>query len=45
MRIHLPYTFMYVRAKMIVYEFMIELDQPDYWYPRERKNCENVCTM
>ena len=23
---------------------MNELDQKDYWYPRKRKNCENLCT-
>ena len=33
-----------IRAKMIVHVFMIELDQPDYWYPRKIKNCENLCT-
>ena len=22
---------------MIVHAFMIELDQPDYWYPRKKK--------
>ena len=34
---HLPSTFIlrYVRAKMIVHVFMIELDQLDYWYPRK----------
>ena len=32
MKMHLPSTFryMYVRAKMIVHAFMIELDQLDY---------------
>ena len=45
-KIHLPSTFIlrYVRAKMIVYAFMIELDQPDYWYPRQYffLKCENL---
>ena len=27
--------------KMIMYAFMIELYQPDYWY--SRKNIKNVC--
>ena len=35
---------MYARAEMIVHAFMIELDQPDYWYPRNIKTCENLCT-
>ena len=32
MKMHLPFTFIlgYVRAKMIVHAFMIELDQLDY---------------
>ena len=32
MKMHLPSTFMlrYVRAKVIVHAFIIELDQPDY---------------
>ena len=29
---------------MIVHAFMIELDQPDYWYPRKIKNFENLST-
>ena len=38
MKIHLPSTFTlwYVRDTMIVHAFMIELDQPDYWYPRKK---------
>ena len=33
----------YTLIKMIVHAFMIELDhQPDYWYPRKVKNCENL---
>ena len=36
----------YVRAKIIVHAFMIELDQPGYWYPRRRKNLwKSTCTM
>ena len=38
MKMYIPSTFIlrYVRAKMIVHEFMIELDQLDYnWYPRK----------
>ena len=34
----------YVRAKMIVHAFMIELDQLVYWCPRQIKNGENLCT-
>ena len=43
-KIHLPPTFIlrYVRAKIIVYAFMIELDQPDYRYPRKGK--KYICT-
>ena len=29
---------------MNVHAFMIELDQKDYWYPRNIKNFENICT-
>ena len=38
MKIYIPPTFIlrYVRAKMIVHAFMIELDQQDYWSPRKR---------
>ena len=37
MKMYLPSTFIlrYVRAKMIVHAFMIELDQLDYWYPKK----------
>ena len=35
---------LYVRAKMIVHAFMIELDHLDYWYPRKIKNFVNICT-
>ena len=39
MKIYLPSTFIlrYVKAKMIVHEFIIEFDQTDYmyWYPRK----------
>ena len=37
MKMYLLSTFIlwYVRAKMIVHAFMIELDQLDYWYPRK----------
>ena len=34
MKMHLKY----VRAKMIVYAFIIELDQLHYWYPRKLWN-------
>ena len=54
MKIHLPSNFIlrYVRAKMIVHAFMIELDQPDYRYPIIiiifififKQNFENLCT-
>ena len=46
MKIDLPSTFIlaYVRAKMIMHAFMIEIDQLDYWYPRKNKNCEILCT-
>ena len=39
MKMHRPSTFIlrYVRAKMIVHAFMIELDQLDYRYPRKKK--------
>ena len=45
LKMYLPSSFIlrYVRAEMIVYVFMIELDQEDYWYPRKTKNCENLC--
>ena len=33
--LHSTFIFRYVRAKMIVPAFMIEIDQPDYWYPRK----------
>ena len=38
------YTYRYVRVKMIVHAFMIELNQLDYWYPRKNRNCEILCT-
>ena len=46
MKMYLPSSFIlrYVRAEMNVHAFMNELDQKDYWYPRRRKNCENLCT-
>ena len=47
MKIYLPSAFILgnVRAKMIVHAIMIDLDQPDYWYPRKLKQCEkNLCT-
>ena len=46
MKMHLPSTFIprYVRAKMIVHGFVIELDQLDYLYPRKKNNCEIICT-
>ena len=36
---HLPSTFIlrYIRAKMIVHAFLIELGQLDFWYPRQNK--------
>ena len=42
MKIYSPSVFIlwYVRPKMIVHVFMIELNQPDYLYPRKVKNCE-----
>ena len=45
MKMHLPFTFIlrYVRTKMIVHAFMIELDRLDYYYPRKLKNCEILC--
>ena len=37
------YLGMLIRAKMIVCAFLIDLDQPDYWYPRKiNKICENL---
>ena len=42
---HCDQAFRYVRAKMILHAFMIELDQLDYSYPRKVKNCENLCTI
>ena len=38
MKMYLPSSFIlrYVRAEMNVHAFMIELDQPDYWYPRKK---------
>ena len=46
MKIYLPSTFIlrYVRAKMIVDAFIIELDGLDYWDPRKHKDCEILCT-
>ena len=46
MKMYLPSSFIlrYVRAEMNVHEFMNELDQKDYWYPRKIKQCENLCT-
>ena len=37
MKMYLPSSFIlrYVRAEINVHGFMIELDQPDYWYPRK----------
>ena len=47
MKMHLPSTLIlrYVRAKMIVHAFMIELDQLDYWYPRKKKRKKNWNSM
>ena len=41
MKMYIPSTFTlgYVRAKMIVNAFMIQLDQLDYWYPKKLKTC------
>ena len=45
---HLPYTlslFNYIRAKIIVHTFMIELDQLVYWYSTKKKkiNVQRQC--
>ena len=44
MKMYLPSSFIlwYVRAEMNVHAFMNELDQKDYWYPRNIffQNCE-----
>ena len=49
MKINFPPTFiltnvgMLYRPKMVVHAFMIEPDQPEYWYPRKTHNiCENL---
>ena len=39
-----PLLYRFVRTKTIVHAFIIELDQPDYWYPRKIKNGNNLCT-
>ena len=44
MYLHSTFILRYVRAKMIVHAFMIELGQLDYRYPRKLKNCEILCT-
>ena len=40
MKMHLSSTFIlwYIRTKMILHAFMIELNQLNYWYPRKNQN-------